>query len=258
MDRILEAVLAAAKPGGSTYQYYVKNAAWESDLRRQIGAFPEFVVAAEDKATLRAKGVELLTALNTKCKARCADPAIPIAFEAMNAVVEARGWWKGTPPDLLMGTDEDLVILADAMGSIMATIARSTTVKPYSLLTKYLHYAFPNSFAAYDNRVGASVLAWVKDVYGIRPGPNLARQRYAPDVLTTTDGLGYIGILRFFQMFWDGVAAADQVETYDAAVAELQAALDELPGEIELKLNRLDILDKVLSVANGDRKLLHL
>ena len=256
MDRILEAVLAAAKPGGSTFQYYVKNAAWESELRREIGSFPLLVTTETDKHAVRAKGIELLTALNTKCKARCADPAIPIAFDALNAVVANRSWWNGSAPQLLNCDDAGLTTLADAVSSIMATIARSTSVKPYSLLTKFLHYAFPDSFAAYDNRVGASVLAWVKDVYGVRPGPNLSRQRYAPDVLTTTDGAGYIGILRFFQMFWDGVSAADQVEAYDAAVAELQAALDALPNAVELKINRMDILDKVLSVANGDRKLL--
>ncbi len=258
MDRILEAVLQASKPGGSTYQYYVKNAAWEADLRRDISAFPELVRTESDKQVIRARGIELLTALNAKCKARCADPAIPIAFDALNAVMNDRKWWTNNPPVIIDGTDEGLVAVADAMSAMMATIARSTTVKPYSLLSKFLHYAYPDSFAAYDNRVGASVLAWVKDVYGVRPGPNLSRARYMPDVLTTTDGAGYVGILRFFQMFWDGVSAADKVEEYDAAVAELQTAIDALPLETKLPLNRLDILDKLLSVVNGDRKLLHL
>ena len=211
----------------------------EPALAKDVTAFKELAAANDDPEATKAAHLALVTQVNGKCKARCIDEKLPLVSNAIYNAVNERGWWRKDAPQLLTCEEDQVAVIASVVSAALKSVAQTTSTLPYSLVTKYLHYIFPDTFASYDSRIGASINAWVRSVYGSGTGPNSSRQRYMAESLSSTDGAGYIGILRFHRTFWDAVTGEDNVEPLEEATKTLKENLQALPTPVNIEVHSI-------------------
>lgn len=158
----------------------------------------------------------------------------------LKAVKDA-GWWSADPVMMLDCSDSDAESLAEFVCNTISNIHASGLPKPYSLLTKWLHFCFPDSFAIYDARISLSVQAWSYFTHKLTDpssGKFLAAETW------NTDGSGYKGIIEFYRCCWQYSNEGQQ--------SRLRACAADLTELIGAPVGVIDVLDKLLWLANGD------
>ena len=101
--------------------------------------------------------IGLTRALAIKYKANRRVPPYPVFFDGVVSAIKRRGWWLDSPPRLLGSSDQETGELASFLIDVLADLERSGHIHPYSLLTKWLHFCFPNSFAMANSQAAKSI-----------------------------------------------------------------------------------------------------
>jgi hypothetical protein len=164
-----------------------------------------------------------------------------IAFQA----VHETGWWNSEPPALFACLESDVESMSMFMPSVLKRVSEAGLHSPHSLVTKWMHFCFPNSFVICDAQAVASIQTWSYFTY---PLVDTAAQRFAAAQTGRVDGLGYKGILDFYR-FCCLNSSKEQLDS-------LQLAADHISSEIAAPVSAIDLIDKLLWLSNGDpRKL---
>ena len=155
--------------------------------------------------------------------------------------VSSHGWWHIDPPDLLHCAKTEAEPVASFISKTLREISGSGLHHPYSLLTKWMHFCFPESFVIYDWRVASSVQTWS---YFAFPLEEDGYAEFAAARIAQPDGTGYRGLVSFYRLCWQA-ASSDQQEA-------LQTAAQQLSNAIDSHVSVIDVIDKALWIANGD------
>ncbi len=173
-------------------------------------------------------------------RTRYALQHIPTVSAIVIKAVDA-DWWRGNAPRLLGSSDRVATKIRTLVPAILDLTAAAGCHRPYSLVTKYLHFCFPDTFPIYDSQAAASIQMWSYLEFPDR-GPHWAQ--FTIKAAAPAHGRGYGAILAFYRRFWD-VATLEQ----RAGLAELALKNGAV---ITGRVTVLDLVDKLLWKASGD------
>lgn len=173
----------------------------------------------------------------TRYPLRHLGEAADIAFRA----VQERGWWESNPPTLLTCAQAEAEALSAFVVSTLKQISDAHLNNPYSLLTKWLHFCFPDSFVIYDAQVAASIQTWSYFTYPLYTHDT---DKFLAAKTWVTDGSGYTGVIDFYRTCW-------QYST-EFVRDGLHSCAADLSNLIEAPVSVLDVIDKLIWLANGD------
>ncbi|MGI6294474.1 MAG: hypothetical protein ACOX3G_00110 [Armatimonadota bacterium] len=160
-----------------------------------------------------------------------------IAFDS----VQFEGWWSNDPPDILQCSDAEAASIAAFIPRTLQHMSKSGLHHPYSLLTKWMHFCFPDSFVIYDWQVALSVQTWSYFTFALEDSSS---EHFAANNIAQLDGSGYRNLLDFYRFCWESAASQQR----DA----LQAVAKDLGAAISSHVSIIDVIDKALWKANGD------
>jgi hypothetical protein len=160
-------------------------------------------------------------------------------------------WLDSDPPALL--ADTGVLASADLISDFVPPVLRNLKAKggrrEYSLLTKFLYFTYPETFPIYDAQAARSVQEWAYFSFKEERNPK-ERTAFSFGTIGNLDGNGYRHLVEFYRRFWTEASPDDQVQ--------LRKVADEMEGIVGAKVGVLDLLDKHLWMANGNRVLLGL
>lgn len=188
--------------------------------------------------------------------AHCPNDYLPSLAQALLESIRGRGWWQTPPPELVECATADTIALACSVREILAELpprAGSRPYTPYVLLTKFLHFAFPSTFAICDAQAAASIQMWSYLAYR---ADQHERKDYLLKDLVDVTGKGYAAVLSFYRLFWNAASSGQRAEL-ERLAAGISASLG-IKGPGAGTVTTLSLLDKLLWLANGDPRLLGL
>jgi hypothetical protein len=258
MIRVVKAVLCAAQPGGTTRIYFEKERSWEAKIRQ---GFSEITGAiAANKAGAQLAAIDLLQDMGKRYKAIWSDTKIkyPVFYDCMYQAVDRRSWWIGPPPRLFGATDEEVEAIAETLKEALSLFTQRGDGRNYSLLSKWLHFCVPDTFAIYDSHAAESVET-VSRTVSLR----LARDAIQPthflrEAISDTSGKGYLGLLDFYRLLWDTVSSAGMTGQIQHESDEIQSLLRAETGCGSARVTPLTFVDMLLWMSNGSPRQLGL
>ena len=239
----VEAVLRGSDADGGITTYYQSQKSWEGRMRNQ---FRDLVTARASTGSF-ASAADLLRALNAFYRTRYPVAHLSVVASSVECAVRDVGWWDATPPSLLGATSAESEAIADVAQRSIADVNAATKTHPYSLTTKFLHFCFPETFPIYDAQAAASIHMWSYFAFEDRGS---TWRRFSYGATTWTDASGYGGIVDFYRQFWE--AAGN--ESRDA----LRTSAERMSNEIGGRVTVIDLVDKLVWMANGDPRRLGL
>jgi len=263
MKGIVEGVLKETEEGGSVRMYFKSQGSEkpEGALRRGFAELMED--ARTDQASWRKRARELLRALDIQYKTQIrrwkGEEGLETCAEVIQEGLEHGGLselLKSGSPKLFPSSEEEagraLKCDRDVQEVLHETRERMNHYRPYSFVTKILHFCFPETFAIYDLQSAVSIRTWSWFAYNSRAGENSEDPLKEWDVGRIGDpsGAGYRKVLEFYQMFWCAASAQEQ--------KELSGRAEKMGGLIDADVSTVDLLDKLLWKANGDPLILGL
>ncbi len=243
---IMQSAIQAAQPGGITAKYFEDNGQWEADLRHR---FAEMSDLLEHDPLSRIKAIEpFLRELNSRYTTRYATSQHEVACRSIVKVIEETGWWSCEAPSLHTSSREQTNSIANTVSAILRDIQVVGAKRPYSLITKFLYFCFPQTFAIYDQQAAASIWMWSLFAFH-EDNDGSSLERFSIDQVSDTSGVGYGAVPEFYRSVWE----SSPKETQMAAVA----AADRLQETLRKNASRavvgvIDLLDKLLWHANGN------
>lgn len=220
---------------GQTRTYLLSAAKSEKAMR---DGFSELKTAEADGVI---HVYNTLRSVNGLYRTRYSSTKLQKVAEIVFDSVKSRGWWYHDPPHLLQCSEPEAEQIAAFISHTLEQISGSGLHHPYSLLTKWAHFCFPNSFVIYDWQAASSVQTWS---YFTFPLGNNQSADFAAAQIARPDGAGYRGLTSFYRICWQ--SASD--EQRDA----LRAVAQDLSKAIDSHVSIIDLLDKALWNANGD------
>jgi len=244
-------VLCAAQPWGTTREYFEKERSWEAKIRQ---GFAEITGAiAANKAGAQPAAIDLLQEMGKRYRAIWNDTKIkyPVFYDCMYQAVDRRGWWTCTPPRLLSATDEDLEAIAETLKDALTLFTQRGDGRNYSLLSKWLHFCFPDTFAIYDNHAAQSVETVSRKVTLRLASGGVQSTHFLREEISNTSGKGYLGLLNFYRLFWDAASSAGMTDHIQSESKKIQSLLREEKGCGSARVSPLTLLDMLLWMSNG-------
>ena len=139
----------------------------------------------------------------------------------------------------------------DETTSIVPIVLREASAagldRPYSLVTKFLHFCFPDSFGIYDAQAANSIQTWNYFSFALDDSVGL---KFNSTHMSNPTGNGYRAIMDFYRLCWEH-ATKEQL-------ADLETAAQALALEIDAPVSPLYVIDNLIWNANGDPRLLGL
>jgi len=255
-ERIISAAIRAARPGGLTRSYFEKEGVWEAATRQR---FAEITAAvARDKAQAQYEAIELLKVLGNRYKAIWPDTKItyPVFYSVVCQTIDHWGWWARPSPMLYGSSDGEASVIAGVIRDALTLFVSRGDSRNYSLLTKWLHFSFPDTFAIYDGNAARSIQEAMSVLLGGEEKSGLDREQFLADRIGNTNGVGYIGLLNFYRLCWNAARSAGLEGDLKAAARENEELLRSEPRCGDGRESTVDVLDKLLWKANGQATLL--
>lgn len=262
MQEIINAAFKAAQSGGSTYQYYVKNAYWQAPLRHRMALLPSMIVA--DPRVAREIGLTLLNKVRIgySTQRSTAEHQLPGIYDDFLSVVTNKNWLLQEPVHLFGSSLEEAKDIAQVYVELLKRVSKRGGKRPFSLLTKWLHQCFPQTFAIYDKNAARSVLTWSNQKLSHISSTDLRRLQFDVEasywVKRWDDPGWYLGILNFYRIFWQIAIQQEASSDIENAAEGLQNILHSQPRYSHARMTPLQVLDGLLWQANGDTSLLGL
>lgn len=243
---IVRSAIDAANPGGSTADYFEEYGGGEARMRHR---FAELRVALGHDSTAGAEdAINLFTELNRSYATRYKKSDLPPVCRCLIECVTEAGWWTHDAPSLLGSSEEEAASIARVVSAILLSTQDAGANRPYSLVTKFLHFCFPETVAIYDSQAAASIWMWSLFAFD-DDAEQAAVKPFRVNRTSDTSGSGYRGILDFYRFGWGAIPDADR-SAAQAAAESLQTTLQRAAERTVVSV--LDLLDKLLWGANGN------
>jgi hypothetical protein len=257
-ERILRAALYAGDPGGATYLYFQEKEKQRTEAEaRQRFAQLKFGLSFDEKAI--SQSLELLRLINDMYNA---TQRFDRFADVNNCLVETmtRISQEGSPIALLDGATHEREQLSKAITHVLACIKRKQQERgekpytPYSLVSKFLHFARPDSFVIVDAHAATSIAIWRFFAFECekRGGCTEAKRFSWETTCKDKTGKGYEHVLEFYQLVWKHASAALRKEA-EVVTLEIQNNLiRRQPNAEQARFTVLDLINKLLWQANGN------
>jgi hypothetical protein len=234
-----------------TRSYFEKEKGWESPMRQRFSRIVGAIAA--DKNLAQGAAIDLLRELGSRYRAIWPETMINYStfYDCMWEAVDGRGWWTTHPPNLFGSTDRDAHAIAGVVEHALTLFTRRGDHRNYSLLTKWLHFCFPDTFAIYDSQAAMSIEVAIRSVALAPRHANLDRDRFRRERIGDTSGSGYLDLLNFYRLFWEAAGSAGLDADLRVVADEIERLLRGEPGCPDARVSPPDILDKLLWKANG-------
>jgi len=236
---VLQKVIDECAQGGLVASYFDMQRAWEGRMRVSFDELVSSIRQRLPHAATRAE--EMLRYLNGKYSTRYNLESIPFATLTILDVIEGHGWWNAAPPSILDCPDENAQSICNVVETILNQIEADGHKRPYSLLTKYLHFCFPQSFPIFDAQSAASIQMWSYVAFQAR-GPEWSPFKFVN--ISHSSGSGYPGLVQFYRYLWGQATQADRQRLHMYSL--------ELGKSLGGGISVLDLFDKLLWRASGD------
>ncbi len=141
---------------------------------------------------------------------------------------------------------------AEVLRETMDQLGEQGLKHPYSLTSKFLHFCLPQTYAIYDQQAVSSVQTWSRHAFDkTSPADKRQSQFFRFNWLSDTSATGYRWILAFYRFLWACSTSDEQVHLKQAAKA-LQEELSRQSDQDTAQVSVLDVIDKLLWLADGD------
>lgn len=245
--RLIDRAIESARYG-SVREYLVQSANSASAVNERTlrNGFSDLRnKASRSHALLEAH--EMMRALNGYYRTRYAigklEALVPIVYET----ISHRDWWHDGPPDIAHASTSDIEGLRSIVPAVLRDAEKAQLNRPYSLVTKFLHFCFPNSFGIYDAQAANSIQTWGFFVFDL---DDPAGKKFAQGQIADPNGRGYGAIIEFYRFCWE-YATEEQI-------TNLELAAQELSSEIHAPVSPTYIIDNLIWHSNGDPRILGL
>jgi hypothetical protein len=119
-------------------------------------------------------------------------------------------------------------------------------------LSKILQSNFPDTFAIIYSRAARSIKRWSDNAHGnVRPSTP-PRSKIRETTLRDTTGRTYPGLLVFYRRFRNFASRANLMDELSSAADRMQQLIQRQPLSDEARVSMLDVLDKLLYLADGN------
>lgn len=259
MQRIVQAVINESQPGGMVDDYFFVdtdangnlNASWEGPMRNDFAGLPALIAGTASPAP-PLLAVTIANTLNGRYRTRYPTAQISTFISTVIARGNAIGMWGTAASPLLGPSSAPPAIIPGFVPTTLATLGSAGVRRGYSLLTKYLHFCFPDAWVIYDEQATASIEMWSFFAFYNR---GTTWESFTQRKTTPSSGAGYGGVTAFYRRLWAAATAGNQALLTGQA-ARIQNDLQAWSGSPNARVTVLDLVDKLLWKAGGDpRKL---
>lgn len=150
--------------------------------------------------------------------------------------------------ELFALSDDEAGQVADQLPDIISGIAEKSGKRPYSLITKYLHFLFPALHVIYDSQAAQS--AWMWSLFAFED-ENPAIESFTYASLSDRSGKSYHSLVRLYKLLWQNSERQDRKRALQTAES-LQQFLRDVPDCGNARVTVLDLIDKHLWSCNGN------
>lgn len=234
----------------STARNYFTQTNWEGPLRQRFRQMRDNLRKDNCSDAIRKEAVEAFRSLNYNYRTRAPLRTAGLFIGTLLGELKEQKWLESDPPALLADTVHSAS--ADLISAVVPAILTDFKAKggrhDYSLLTKFLHFTYPETFPIYDAQVARSVQEWA--YFSFREGEERKWKEFSVGTIGNLDGSGYRHLVEFYRQFWAAACPDDQVQ--------LRKIANEMEDIVGGKVSVLDVLDKHLWIANGNAVILGL
>lgn len=245
---LLKAVIGATE-NGVVREYFTEQACWEAPLRQQ---FCDLASRLREQGECGGAMMVALRQLNESYRAGFMFEHLPVLHGSLLVTLRECDWLLNAPPPLLdCGADESRRI-ANVVVEVLKLTRAGGGKRPYSLVTKFLHFCFPDTFALYDSQAGRSIQMWAVFAFddAVQEGKEAAA-RFDEAGLADTNGRRYRSVLDFYRGVWAANEATVRTALASKA-SEIQDRIRAESGQRDARVTALDLIDKLLWQANGN------
>ncbi len=244
---LLRQAVSAARPGGATHQYFADEGAREADMRERMAVLVEQLRAGNPEAAAHAAVMLRLVATVYKVQYFKTEYERP-ASDCILRIVGGLGWWKTGAPSLLGASEDVCRAVAQVVSSSLQAFQDLGARREFSLVTKFLHFSFPETFVIFDSQAAKSINQWAS--FAFRDEGSVPRQ-FDTKTMSDPSGKGYAVILSFYRRVWHVVSERDRADAM-AVAKEIETDLRGRFGMPRTRVEVVDLVDKLLWKADGN------
>jgi len=244
-ERILVAIIQQCSPNQgreSIYSYFHDPSVrcWEEEARKGCQGL---ACRRKTQPATASEVAQMIDLINGRYQTRHPQDQIPYLSRQIVGQLSSREWWNSPPPQLLTCSKTCSIEIADCLRKIISRIEcwkekyNPSAKRPYSLLTKYLHFTFPDTFPIYDSRAAFSM--WRCQ----GAAADRLFDRIDLDYIESTSGSGYPSILEFYRLLWNRSRPSQH--------RELKRQAKDISAALGCRITPLTLMDKVFWKAGG-------
>lgn len=234
-------IVAKAILAEEARQYFIKHKEWEGRMRTAFGNLQSAL--RHDWRGAIGPAVRCLRDLDRNYQTQAARQRCDFDMFAtiIIRVIREHDWIQEAPGRIF---EEPPARVSDAVfgaiPEILDAMKQAGQHRHHSLLTKFLHFTYPDTFPIYDSRAAKSIQEWSRREH-LEPQ---VRRQFSFSRLSNTSGTGYAHLVNFYNLFWE-VASSEERQRLDGVASEFTHTV----GAI---VSKLDVVDKLLWGADGN------
>jgi hypothetical protein len=234
---------------GVVRSYFIEQMDWEAAMRQQFHNLAQRLQGRED---CQPDALAALNQLNRRYKTRFKSSSLPILRDELLAMLWSSDWLLAAPPQLLECPEDHSQALSAVISNVLQRTRLGGANRPYSLVTKFLHFCFPATFTIYDSQAAKSIHMWAIFAFDEDDAAqNADAGRFDEVALGDTGGHGYLNVLSFYRTIWDA-GTPDDKSALNSQAAQMEELLRGQGGESPVRVTTIDLIDKLLWRANGN------
>jgi hypothetical protein len=251
---LLKRVIAATE-NGVVREYFAEQLRSEAPLRQQ---FCDLASLFRGRGESREAAMIALRHLNGLYRTRFKSDHLPLLCGSLLGVLCESDWLLTAPPNLLECSQEETRQIVDVVTTTLQRTRAVGTKRPYSLVSKFLHFCFPDTFAISDSQAARSIQMWAVFAFdeAVRQEKRAA-SRFEEAGLANSDGHSYSNVLDFYRGVW-AANDPDDKALLESKASETQNRMRAESGQHDVRVTAIDVIDKLLWQANGNPILLGL
>lgn len=244
---LLRRVLSAAE-SGTVHDYFAKEQPWEASMRQQFGQLAQRLRRREQ---CQQDVLAMLRQLNALYGTRFKGENLPLVRDELLNILRTNEWLLADPPSLFEMADGRVDEVARIVPGVLQRTKAGGATRPYSLVTKFLHFCFPTTFAIFDSQAAKSIHMWAVFAFD---EDNIAESafaaKFAVAVLSDTGGSGYQAVLGFYRTLWNAGSPEQRTALGAQAAATEHVLRDQISQTASV--TTIDLIDKLLWQAAGN------
>ncbi|MBM4017482.1 MAG: hypothetical protein FJ288_03995 [Planctomycetes bacterium] len=239
--RLIAAIIAARE----ARNYFTGAADKECSLRRLFVEMPTCLASYSRNKDAQHKAEKAWQHLNNFYRTRAPRSTAGMFIRCIAENVKAT-WPDYRPPPLLSEQPEQCACkISSLVPCILGCLKKSCGRQDYSLVTKFLHFTYPETYPIFDARVARAIEEWAYFTFR-----QLAERHNWKNYQALGDPTNYEHLVRFYATLWLACRQEEKMK--------LRSSAEEMSGIVGASVSVLDLIDKHLWRCAGNPVLLRL